>query len=69
MKCIYAPHDSVSCMNFHQTSYSKLLPISEGCIDGHQLRAAFSNDGERCTNKLLEIAHANMFGCMRDIIL
>lgn len=61
VKCIHALHNSVSCMNFHQISYSKLLPISEGCIDGHQLRGAFSNDGERWANKLLEIAHADMF--------
>ena len=57
----------ISDINFENVHYFIFSLICEGCIEGQQLRATFSNNKGRQANKPLEIAHSDVFGRMRDV--
>jgi hypothetical protein len=55
-------------MNLRKIHCPIFLLICETCIEGQQIKATFSNDRGRLTNKPLEIAHSDVSACMQDVV-
>ena len=55
-------------MNLRKIRCPIFLLINEPCIEGQQIKATFSNDRGRQTNKPLKIAHSHVSGRMQDVV-
>lgn len=58
----------VSGTNLREIPCPMSLSICEACIEGEHFIAAFLTDMRKQTNKMLDIAHLDVFGHVRVVV-